>query len=562
MNFARFDELTAKHKPLLGQAVDANRERRFYAHWPEIPSGKIYGETANADGEQAFKAKLNVDFDRLSQTGDFTLMGEEESPYGFTLGIRYPVYHEETLVGNAVEAGGEWSRLLPIDRASVLVEALERASALFFEIAYATMHTTGQGFMMAFQASGPHSFDRALESIAMGYFAQTFFTSETAWSKPMGKTTVELKKRYRIVPKGVGLAVGCSTFPVWNTLPGVFASLVTGNPVIVKPHPKAVLPIALVVAHMQQTLADLGLNPNIIQLAADTLEHPLAAVLASKPAVKVIDYTGGSAFGVFLEKLGAEQGKVVLAEKAGVNPVILESASNLDAVLDNLAFSVSLYSGQMCTTPQNFFINSNGVMEGDTRIPFEEVVQRFAAKVDAIAANEKIGPSTFGAVQNPQTLDRVREAAQWNVKVVREGGTVAHPGFENARTATTAILQADSTQNMIFEREYFGPVVFVIPTQDYNESMALALHGVKEHGALTVSVYTTDGDQKLDAEDQFTQAGASLSVNFTGPIWVNQSAAFSDFHGTGANPAGSAAFADLSFVTSRFNVVGVREVVA
>lgn len=562
MNFARFDELAAKHKLLLEQAVEANKERRFYAHWPEIPSGKIYGETANADGEQAFKAKLNRDFEGLVQTGEFTHAGEEESPYGFGLGIRYPVFHEEALVANAVTAGKEWARLSPGERAAILIETLERASSLFFEIAYATMHTTGQGFMMAFQASGPHSFDRALEALAMGYAAQTFFTGEVVWSKPMGKTTVELKKKYRIVPKGVGLVVGCSTFPVWNTLPGVFASLVTGNAVIVKPHPKSVLPIALVVASMQQTLVALGLNPNIVQLAADTLERPVAAVLASKPDVKVIDYTGGSAFGSYLEKLGAEQGKVVLAEKAGVNPVIIESVSNLDTVLDNLAFSVSLYSGQMCTTPQNFFINRNGVLEGDTRVPFEEVVQRFAAKVEGIASNEKIGPSTFGAVQNTQTLQRVREAAQWDVKVVREGRPVVQPGFENARTATTAILQAEPEQHAIFERECFGPVVFVIPTQDFNDGVALALRGIHEHGALTVSLYTTNSEQQMEAEEQFAGVGASLSVNFTGPIWVNQSAAFSDFHGTGANPAGSASFADLSFVTSRFNVVGVREVVA
>lgn len=31
------------------------------------------------------------------------------------------------------------------------------------------MHTTGQGYMMAFQASGPHAADRAMEAIAFGY---------------------------------------------------------------------------------------------------------------------------------------------------------------------------------------------------------------------------------------------------------------------------------------------------------------------------------------------------------------------------------------------------------
>ena len=61
------------------------------------------------------------------------------------------------------------------------------------------------------------------------------------------------------------------------------------------------------------------------------------------------------------------------------------------------------------------------------------------------------------------------------------------------------------------------------------------------------------------AEEAIIYAGAPVAFNFTGPIWVNQSAAFSDFHGTGANPAGSAAFADMSFVCNRYNVIGSRE---
>ena len=42
-------------------------------------------------------------------------------------------------------------------------------------------------------------------------------------------------------------------------------------------------------------------------------------------------------------------------------------------------------------------------------------------------------------------------------------------------------------------------------------------------------------DRAIDvAED----AGVALSINLTGGVFVNQSAAFSDFHGTGANPGG------------------------
>jgi hypothetical protein len=52
--------------------------------------------------------------------------------------------------------------------------------------------------------------------------------------------------------------------------------------------------------------------------------------------------------------------------------------------------------------------------------------------------------------------------------------------------------------------------------------------------------------------DAFARAGVNLSINLIGNIFVNQSAAFSDYHVTGANPAGNASLTDAAFVASRF----------
>jgi hypothetical protein len=60
------------------------------------------------------------------------------------------------------------------------------------------------------------------------------------------------------------------------------------------------------------------------------------------------------------------------------------------------------------------------------------------------------------------------------------------------------------------------------------------------------------------ASDAFARAGVALSVNLTGGIYVNQSAAFSDYHVTGANPAGNACLTDAAFVANRFRVAMVR----
>ena len=60
------------------------------------------------------------------------------------------------------------------------------------------------------------------------------------------------------------------------------------------------------------------------------------------------------------------------------------------------------------------------------------------------------------------------------------------------------------------------------------------------------------------AGDAMADAGVALSCNLAGQIFVNQSAAFSDFHVSGANPAGNATLCDGAFVAIRFRIVASR----
>ena len=46
--------LFERHRKTLEGALDAIRTRRYFSAYPEVPSGKVYGETAKADGEAAW----------------------------------------------------------------------------------------------------------------------------------------------------------------------------------------------------------------------------------------------------------------------------------------------------------------------------------------------------------------------------------------------------------------------------------------------------------------------------------------------------------------------------
>ncbi|MFN5176527.1 MAG: phenylacetic acid degradation protein PaaN, partial [Ignavibacteria bacterium] len=141
-----FHHLYEQHQTTLNAAIEANRTRVFHAHWPEPPSGKIYGETAQEDGLNAFKASLNGPFALPNQHGSNGTIGGEHSPYGFPLNIKYPAYSADMLISNAEEALMQWKKLSVKERAGILIECLGQASKQFFAIGFSTMHTTGQGF--------------------------------------------------------------------------------------------------------------------------------------------------------------------------------------------------------------------------------------------------------------------------------------------------------------------------------------------------------------------------------------------------------------------------------
>ena len=543
-------------KERLEAAYAAQQSRTYFAAWPESP--RAYAEDGMAQGLSAFQSLLTQNFTELLQDGSQGWVGDEVSPYMMTgLGIQYPKFAPEVLIANAKSAQKVWSKTSADIRAAVLLDALDRVALRFFEIAYATMHTTGQSFMMSFQASGPHANDRALEVLSMAYHELNRFPSDVTWVKNMGKFDLTLQKNYKAIPKGVALVIGCSTFPTWNTVPGLFGSLMTGNASIVKPHPKSVLPIAIVVAEMQKALIAAGLPASVVQLGVDTLDHPITKELAEDTAVKLIDYTGGSAFGDYIESL---HGKTVFTEKAGVNSVILDSVVDANAVFGNLAFAASLYSGQMCTAPQNIFVSAEGVKTAEGILSYDDVVAGIANAVKGLAENPKMGAGTLGAIQNDITSTRVKsvEAAAGS-SVALASMNIVNPEFPDARTASPTVIAVDAADVKSWKHECFGPIVFVVKTESAAHSLALTSDSASELGAITCSCYSTDNEFMTEVEDAMNEVFTPVSFNFTGAAFVNQHAAFSDFHVTGGNPSGNASFTDSQYVNRRFVWVGNRK---
>ncbi|HEM8494072.1 phenylacetic acid degradation protein PaaN [Burkholderia multivorans] len=552
--------LFTKHEDTLKRALAAIESRGYWSPFAEMPSPKVYGESGNTDGEAAFKSHLGKTFE-LDQPASGATVGAERSPYGVALDIRYPKSTPDALIAAAAAAQRTWREAGPSAWIGVSLEILARLNRASFEIAYSVMHTTGQAFMMAFQAGGPHAQDRALEAVAYAWDQLRRIPADAHWEKPQGKNPpLAMQKRYTIVPRGTGLVLGCCTFPTWNGYPGLFADLATGNTVIVKPHPGAILPLAITVRIARDVLREAGFDPNVVTLlATEPNDGALVQDLALRPEIKLIDFTGSTQNGTWLER-HAHQAQVY-TEKAGVNQIVIDSTDDLKAAAKNIAFSLALYSGQMCTAPQNIYVPRDGIRTADGHASFDEVAQAIAGAVQKLTGDPARSVELIGAIQNDGVTARI-DAARAVGRVLLDSQTLQHPAFPDARVRTPLVLQLDVADREKFTQEWFGPISFVIATDSTAQSLDLAGDIAAEHGALTLSVYSTADDVIDAAHEAAVRGGVALSINLTGGVFVNQSAAFSDFHGTGANPAANAALADAAFVANRFRVVQSRVHVA
>ena len=264
------------------------------------------------------------------------------------------------------------------------------------------------------------------------------------------------------MPRGVAVVVCCATFPMWNAYPAIFANLATGNPVIVKPHPNGILPVAMAVATMRDILQASGHDPNLVILAADTREEPITIELLEHSKTAIIDYTGSQRFGLWIEEHCAN--KLVFTETAGCNAVVIHSTDNLAGLISGLANGLCGFSAQMCTSPQNIHIPATGFASDEGHVSFDEFAKRLSATISERLAEPKRAGAMCGAIQaeeSLQILDRLR--AEQSAQVVLDSRPYVHPDFPEARTATPMMLAVDSKQSELYSEEHFAPVSFFNP---------------------------------------------------------------------------------------------------
>lgn len=555
---AQTHSLFDKHIATLRKAMAAAESRTRWSPYPETP--RAGGERAHEEGREAFDAFRDASF-YLDQPGVIGRVGAERSPYGLPLNISYPQCSADALIMAAKNGMPVWVSAGPDTRTGVCLEILDRLHAKGIEMAHAVMHTTGQPFAFAYRNGLAGALDRGLEATAAAYREMKQVPSRTLWEKPQGKQpALKVEKCYTIAPRGIALVVGSPSEPTSAGWPGMFASLATGNPVIVNAHSAAVLPLAMTVAVARQVIKEAGFDPNLVSLLVDDVGTSSATVVGLRPEIRIIDCAAEPDTAKWLEE--NVHHAAIFSLQAGANCVVVDSTADYKGMLRNLTFSLCLNSGQLAATPRLIIVSREGVRTPGGTASAEQFGRDLSFTIGKLVENAERAADILGAIQSPALLDKIgalRDASDGEEgSLLRDTARLEHPHWPAALVATPLLLKLPLDDDNRFLDGVHGPLAFIAEAATVAEALASAERIMHDKGALNFSVYTDSAPIQQRAEDIAARVGVALSFNLTGNLLLSQTEAFTDFYATGENPSATCSLVDVAFVARRFFVGQTR----
>ena len=274
-----------------------------------------------------------------------------------------------------------------------------------------------------------------------------------------------------VVPPGIDVTlrepVGvCVLITPWN-FPAVIASwkiapaLACGNTAIVKPASQTPL-TALAVADI---LTEAGLPEGTLSV----LPGPgasVAAALVSDPRVSKISFTGSTEVGTNVMQEAAGNITRVSLELGGKSANVVFADADLDVCVESSVWSVFDNAGQDCCARSRAFVQEP---------IYEEFVERFGKRADAIVVGEPLDESTemgplISRRQRQTSIDYVHLGVDEGARRVTGGGVPDRPGF-----FLRPVVLADVHNDMqVAREEIFGPVASLITFDSEDEVIRMA----------------------------------------------------------------------------------------
>ncbi|WP_413720425.1 NAD-dependent succinate-semialdehyde dehydrogenase [Silicimonas sp. MF1-12-2] len=318
-------------------------------------------------------------------------------------------------------------------------------------------------------------------------------------------------------PMGVVAAFTAWNFPAALPSRKIAPALAAGCSIIVRPSSQT--PGSAMI--LFECLRAGNLPDGTVGLLIGSTANTYGPLMASK-AVRKVSLTGSTRVGQQMIRDAADTMKKVSMELGGNAPCIIHDDADLDKALDILVPTKFANCGQVCVTPDRFFVHESR---------HDDFVEGFVSRARKIVLGNGLDEGvTMGPLINARRLQEVESVV---AEAVRDGATLATggkraSGFNAGHFYEPTVMTSVTDGMRVMADENFGPVAAITTFRSDDEVIERA--NATDMG-LAAYAFTT-------SQARARQAVSELKSGMVGINSVALAAAEAPFGGTGFSGMG------------------------
>jgi succinate-semialdehyde dehydrogenase / glutarate-semialdehyde dehydrogenase len=372
----------------------------------------------------------------------------------------------------AVAVSAEWAATPPRERGEVLRRAYELLTARAEDFA----------LLMTLEMGKPLADARAEVTYAAEFFR--WFAEEA----------VRIDGRYTVAPGGGGrllvmrqpvgpcLLITPWNFPIAMGTRKIGPAIAAGCTMVCKP--AELTPLSMLL--LTDLLAEAGLPAGVLNVVTTTHAGDVTRPLLADGRLRKLSFTGSTAVGKELIKLGSENVLRMSMELGGNAPFIVFEDGDLDAAVEGAVIAKMRNMGEACTAANRFYAHASIAGEFAQRL-----AQRLAAMKVGRGTEDgvEVGP-LVAEPQRRKVVDLVDDAVGRGARVLTGGHALGGPGYFYEPTVLAGVPAGAE----LLREEIFGPVAPIVSFDADREAIAAANDTVY---GLVAYVYTRSLERAL-----------------------------------------------------------------
>jgi acyl-CoA reductase-like NAD-dependent aldehyde dehydrogenase len=368
----------------------------------------------------------------------------------------------------AAAAFPKWSRSTAYERAAVLKRAAELIRERAGEMGRTTVLESGKPFV---QAKGEWS-------VAADLFEWFAEEGKRAYGRVIPSRNPARRLLVLRQPVGVVGIITAWNFPIYNIARAAAAALAAGCTVVLRPSEYT----PLTAMELVNVLIEAGIPEGVVNLVNGE-PAAMGQEMLSNPLCAKIHFTGSPRVGRLLMD-GASRTVTRLSLELGGNaPVLIFPDVDLDQVAAGAVVAKFRNGGQVCVSPQRFFVHRS-IAAG-----FAERVAELAGKLclgNGLDLATQVGP-LINARQRDRVEGLVDQAVSAGAQVLT--GARRPPALARGYFYEPTVLTEVAADSALFSDEIFGPV---LPIAAFDETAEAIERANATRAGLSAYVWTND----------------------------------------------------------------------